>query len=189
MDFNPNKTLSDDKKVILALKKGERWAFRSVFDQYHLKLYHFAVKMGLSHEDAEGIVQEVFITIWEKRSNIKEELHFKSFLYTITKRLTIKKIRRLILENDFQTTSKNNLQNFNHETEEYIVFSDLMEQANTSIEKLPVERKQIFMLSKQHGLSNQEIAEKLNISIRTVENQLYRATKTLRDDINYNILP
>ena len=140
--------------------------------------------MGLSHEDAEGLIQDVFITIWEKRAYIKEELHFKSYLYTITKRLTIKRIRRLVLENQFQSDSENTSKEVNHETEDYIIFSDLMEHANVSIDKLPSERKQIFMLSKQHGLSNQEISEKLKISKRTVENQLYKANKTLRKDIN-----
>jgi len=176
--------VSIEQKVIIALKKGKSWAFKAIFNEYHLKLYHFSKKMGLSHEDAEGLVQEVFITIWEKRAYIKEELHFKSYLYTITKRLTIKRIRRLVLENKFQSDSQSNSKDVNHETEDYIIFSDLMEHAHTSIEKLPADRKQIFMLSKQHGLSNQEISEKLNISKRTVENQLYRANKTLREEIN-----
>ncbi len=184
MALNLEKSLSDEKKTILALKKGKSWAFKSIFNHYHLKLYHFSKKMGLSHEDAEGLVQDVFITIWEKRAYIKEELHFKSYLYTITKRLTIKRIRRLILENQFQNDSKTVMKDVNHHTEDYIVFTDLMEHASLSIEKLPSDRKQIFMLSKEHGLSNQEIAEKLNISKRTVENQLYRANKTLREDIN-----
>jgi RNA polymerase sigma-70 factor (ECF subfamily) len=176
--------LSDEQKTILALKKGKSWAFKSIFNDYHLKLYHFTKKMGLSHEDAEGVVQDVFITIWEKRAYIKEELHFKSYLYTITKRLTIKRIRRLVLENQFQVDSKISMKTETHLTEDYIIFSDLMEHASDSIAKLPPERKQIFMLSKQHDMSNQEIAEKLNISKRTVENQLYRANKTLREEIN-----
>jgi RNA polymerase sigma-70 factor (ECF subfamily) len=182
--FSRLETLSDEQKTILALKKGKSWAFKSIFNEYHLKLYHFTKKMGLSHEDAEGVVQDVFITIWEKRTYIKEELHFKSYLYTITKRLTIKRIRRLVLENQFQVDTKISTKNITHQTEDYIIFSDLMEHASDSIDKLPAERKQIFMLSKQQELSNQEISEKLNISKRTVENQLYRANKTLRKDIN-----
>jgi RNA polymerase sigma-70 factor (ECF subfamily) len=180
-DKNP---ISIEQKIIIALKNGKSWAFKAIFNEHHLKLYHFSKKMGLSHEDAEGIVQEVFITIWEKRAYIKEELHFKSYLYTITKRLTIKRIRRLVLENKFQSDSQSIAKDVNHDTEDYIIFSDLLEHAHTSIDQLPADRKQIFMLSKQLGLSNQEISEKLSISKRTVENQLYRANKTLRKEIN-----
>lgn len=139
--------------------------------------------MGLGHEDAENLVQEVFLTIWEKRGEIKEEYNFQSYLYTITKRLTIKELRKQALERQFQIYSNTFLDEVSHQSEESIIFSDLVSEAYESINKLPSERKEIFLLSKEEGLSNQEIADKLQISKRTVENQLYRATKTLREQI------
>lgn len=144
--------------------------------------------MGLSHEDAEGIVQDVFVNIWESKLKIDEDQPFSAFLYTITKRKVIKIIRRNILER----THRNNLEapekSINHQTEDYVIFSNLLEHANVSIENMPADRKQIFMLSKHHGLSNQEIADKLSISKRTVENQLYRATVSLKKQINSDFM-
>lgn len=136
------------------------------------------------HEDSENLVQEVFLTLWEKRTEIKEEYNFQSYLYTITKRLTIKELRKQALEKQFQIYSKGFLNEVSDHAEEAIIFSDLLNEAYQSIDKLPSERKEIFLLSKEKGLSNQEIADKLHISKRTVENQLYRATKTIREQIN-----
>ncbi|MTI20594.1 RNA polymerase sigma-70 factor [Fulvivirga sp. RKSG066] len=174
---------SNDNKTLRALKKGKRWAFKKIFDTYHLKLYHFARNMGLSHEDGECIVQEVFISIWEKKHLIDENQYFKSYLYTITKRLTIKKVKRQALEDRYKSKEAQKSSCCN-KTEDYIVFKNLLDHASANIDQLPEERKQIFLLSKHEGLTNQEIADRLNISKRTVENQLYRATKTLKGQIN-----
>lgn len=188
MHLGKNNIVNIERKTLSALRKGKRWAFKKVFDQYHLKLYHFAKNMGLSHQDAEGIVQDVFIRIWEQKHLIDENQYFQSYLYTIAKRLTIKRVKRLALETKFK--SESNPTESCSKTEDYIIFNNLLEHANININKLPEERKQIFILSKMEGFSNQEIAERLNISKRTVENQLYRATKALkcqsRSDIHFN---
>lgn len=179
--FNHRKKYIADDKIARSLKKGNETAFRALFDKYHHQLYLFASKMGVPREEAECVVQEVFISVWRSRSTIDETLSLKAYLYTITKRLVIKKIKRKALEDSY-LSDPNNLQPVYHQqTEDYIIFTNLLDQANEGINKLSPGRKQIFMLSKQQGLTNEEIADKLNLSKRTVENQLYRATKELRD--------
>lgn len=170
-----------DEKIAQSLKKGKEWAFRMLFDKYHKKLYLFSKKMGQSHHDAESVVQDVFIIAWKRRASINEDLSLVAWLFTITKRLIIKKIKRKALEDDYIIKQQSLQATYHHQTEDYIIFTNLLDQANEGISKLSSGRKQIFMLSKQQGLSNDEIAEHLNISKRTVENQLYRATKELRD--------
>ncbi|ELR70503.1 RNA polymerase ECF-type sigma factor [Fulvivirga imtechensis AK7] len=170
-----------DEKIVRSLKKGNESAFRMLFDKYHRKLYHFSRKMGQSHEDAEGIIQEVFIIVWKNKATLNEELSLPAYLFTITKRVVLKKVKRKILEDEYLANQQNSQSHFHQQTEDYIIFTNLLDQANKGLDQLSPGRKQIFMLSKQQGLSNEEIAEKLNISKRTVENQLYRATKELRD--------
>ncbi|MEQ9165421.1 MAG: RNA polymerase sigma-70 factor [Fulvivirga sp.] len=188
MKFKFKSNSISDKKTILALKKGEIWAFKSIFNEFHLKLYHFSKKMGLTHEDAEGIVQDVFVTIWESKSKIDEKQPISAFLYTIAKRKVLKKVRRIVVEKSHLSSLIHPNKNINHETEDYVIFTNLLEHANDSIENMPPDRKQIFMLSKHNGLSNQEIADKLGISKRTVENQLYRATVSLKKEINSDFM-
>lgn len=170
-----------DKKIARSLKKGKETAFRMLFDKYHLKLYHFCRKMGQCHEDAEEVVQEVLIVAWKSRSGIKEELSLAAWLFTIAKRIVIKKVKRKILEDNYLVNQKDLHPSWHQQTEDYIIFANLMDHANEGINRLSPGRKQIFMLSRQQGLTNDEIAEQLNISKRTVENQLYRATRELRD--------
>ena len=183
------KTLSSfrihsDSEITQALKKGNKAAFKALFDRYHKKVYNASRRMNINHEDAEGVVQDVFLTIWEKRKLLDSELSINAFLLTIAKRLVYNKIRASVVRKrhsdeviESEITWKNN-------TEDYIIFSELEQNAQAGIEKLPENRKHIFMLSKEHGLNNDEIAEKLDISKRTVENQLYRATKAIKEHIN-----
>ncbi len=136
--------------------------------------------MGLHEEDAEGVVQDVFITIWDGRANLDINLSFNSYLMTISSRRVIKVIRRNSQWLKFEEHLKYSQEKYKHDTEDYIIFTDLYKHAQEGINQLSDSRKQIFMLSKQNGLTNEEIANKLNISKRTVENQLYRATKSIQ---------
>ncbi|MBL6448693.1 RNA polymerase sigma-70 factor [Fulvivirga sp. 29W222] len=179
--FNQRKKYSADHKVARLIKKGNERAFRLLFEQYHKPLYLFAMKMGIHQEEAKCIVQEVFIITWKSRTTIDESLSLKAYLYTITKRLVIKKIKRKALEESYLKDPDNLRPVYHQQTEDYIIFTNLLDQAHEGINKLSPGRKQIFMLSKQQGLSNEEIADQLKLSKRTVENQLYRATKELKD--------
>ncbi|UII32480.1 RNA polymerase sigma-70 factor [Fulvivirga ulvae] len=179
--FNQRKKHPADHTIARQIRKGNEQAFRLLFDQYHRQLYLFSLKMGMPQEEAKCIVQEVFINVWKNRASIDENLSLKAYLYTITKRLVIKKIKRKVLEDSYLSNPENLPPVYHQQTEDYIIFTNLLDQAHEGINKLSPGRKQIFMLSRQQGLSNEEIADKLNLSKRTVENQLYRATKELRD--------
>ncbi len=167
---NPN--TKNIKKAVKALNNSEKKGFRIIFDYFHLKVYNTAKKMGISHEDAEGIVQDLFLLLWEKRESIDHKLSLNAYLLTITKRLVIKRIKRNSLKQSYTVNSQQQNLNYDNSTEEYIIFSETEKNVQTSIDKLPHNRRQIFMLSRENGMSNDEISEKLNISKRTVENQL-----------------
>ena len=182
--FNKNiEQYSSDRAITIALKKGGKKAFRALFDKYHQKIYAVSRKFNISHEDAEGVVQDVFFTLWEKRSHLNEDLSLAAFIMTITKRLVYKVVRSNItrLKHEGDVSHTNSLSA--NTTEDYIIFSDMKAHVDKQYETLSESKKQIFMLSKEHGLSNDEIAEKLGVSKRTVENQLYRATKMLKEQI------
>ncbi|UII20088.1 RNA polymerase sigma-70 factor [Fulvivirga ligni] len=176
------KTYSENR-VLKSLIKGNEKAFSQIFDSYHKRVFGLARYMGMSIDDSECIVQEVFIAIWEGRKRILSDKPFEPYILTITKRIILKKIRRGTLEANYKNTLDTQDQG-QHNTEEYIIFKDLLTHANSRIDNLTTSQKQVFMLSKNEGLSNKEIAEKLDISIRTVENQLYRATKEIKEAIS-----
>ena len=170
--------------ITSALKKGNQKAYKALFERYHKKIYNVSRRMNINHEDAEGVVQDVFLTIWEKRKHLDKDLSINAFLLTIAKRLIYKKFRSEVVKRKHIQTTIESTDNWQNDTEDYIIFTDLEQNAKLGIDSLPKNRKQIFMLSKESGFSNDQIAEQLNISKRTVENQLYRATKAIKELID-----
>ncbi|MDN5216734.1 sigma-70 family RNA polymerase sigma factor [Fulvivirgaceae bacterium BMA12] len=174
---------SHERKLVENLKTGCKSSFQKLFDIYHKKIYNISRKMGLSQENAEDVVQELFLFIWSKREILNPDHSFNAFLQIISKRLVFKQIKSEVNKVSFNAYLQQYGMAIDNQTDDYIVFSDLEAYSQKGLDNLSEKRKQIFMLSKQHGLSNDEIAEKLNISKRTVENQLYRATKAVNEHL------
>lgn len=180
-----------DKKsesvLVRELSKGNLLAFNALFRDYGNRLYRFALGYLKSEDEAEELVQEVFTIIWEKRADLKEELSFKSYLFTIAFNIIKKHFRtkaqiseyfksRISDDSDMHTTEKINYESLH----QYI--TDL-------VNKLPERRKIIFIKSRFEGLNVKEIAEELKISHKTVENQLTNASKFIRTNIIRESIP
>lgn len=177
-----NETLGDESLLVQELSKGNILAFNTLFREYSGRLYRFAYGYLKSRDEAEELVQEVFTIIWEKRSGLKQELSFKSYLFTISFNIIRKHFRTkshiseylksgINDESDIQTSQKINYDSL------YQLIADLVDQ-------LPERRKLIFIKSRFEGLSVIEIAEELKISHKTVENQLTDALKYIRINLN-----
>ena len=175
--------------LIKAFKKGDSKAFEQLFERYHKKLFAFLYQLFHSKEDAEEIVQETFVKIWEKREEFIEGYPFESFLFKIAKNAFLnmnrKNINRRVFEERlhwfYETSSEN--------TDEYLIFKETREIIEVLVEDLPPRRKEIFLLRRMEGLSRKEIAKKLNISVITVDNQLLKANKILKEELKkYSLL-
>jgi RNA polymerase sigma-70 factor (ECF subfamily) len=170
-----------DKEYVECLKKDDFNAFDALFLKYSGSLYAFALSITRDSFAAEEVTQLVFLKVWEKREQIKEHLSFKSFLFSVAYHETISWLRKeksekmrigeFVRISGFQT----------NETEQEVEFRNIEGLANQFIQEMPKKRKEIFKLSRDQGFSNKEIAEKLNISIKTVENQMTSALKYLRE--------
>lgn len=172
---------NSDQKLVKSLQKGDIKAFDELFIKYNKKLYYFAKGYLGSNEDAEGLVQEVFIKIWEKREDLKEYMSFNSYIFTITYKSILKHFRSKGREKKYMDQFLSEFIDASNETSGEIEYNNLLELANKAIEKLPEKRKQVFRLSRYEGLTNLEIAKQLNISKRTVENHIHQALKFLRE--------
>ncbi len=166
-----------EKDLMIQLRDANETAFRQVFDQYGKKVYLYIlhyVKVGV---EAEDITQNVFLRIWEKRGLIDPEKSFEGFIFTIAYRSVMDHFRTnpkrlqslfpvdLFTDSIVSTVSADALLN-HHQLE------SIYQQA---LQALPPKRKEIFLLSRHGGLTNRQIAEKLGISIKTVESQMTAA--------------
>lgn len=173
--LDPNKI----QELVRKLRSGDQSAFKVLYTYYGKKLYFLGKKYNLSQEDNSEIIQEVFLKIWQKRKEINPEYSFNAFVITIAKNLVFNKIRKSAYERNYLSSLYRSDYEHN-ETEKSVVYSDLENIALKAIEELPPKRKQIFKLSRETGMSNQEIAESLNISKSTVENHMNKCLKFIR---------
>ncbi|MEM6737570.1 MAG: sigma-70 family RNA polymerase sigma factor [Bacteroidota bacterium] len=169
------------KDVIRALQSGKEWAFDIVFEIYNTRVFGLAIKMGLPKMEAEGVLQETFIAIWDKRRSLDPNLSFNSLVLTIAKRQTIKVIRSNASRAQRNEHMRYLMPTSYEGTEDYVIYKEMLKEAKEKLDSLPKKQKQIWMLSKEEGLSSGEIADRLNLTKRTVENHLFRANKDIKD--------
>ncbi|WP_157971916.1 RNA polymerase sigma factor [Pleomorphovibrio marinus] len=170
-----------DPLFINKIRKGDEKAFEELFDQFGQKIYGLSIKMGNSHEDAEGIVQDVFLKIWQKRNSINPNLSLPAYLFKIAKSMIIRKKRRQLLELSYLRMKALQDARFGFQNDEDIViFEDLKSHAEKLVESLPKGQRQVFLMKNKENLSLDQIAEALNVPKRRVENQISRANKTLK---------
>ena len=176
----------EEKDVFERIKKGDEKAFEILFRKYYGHLCLFATKIINDDVAAEEIVQDFFVKLWEKREQLFIETSIKNYFFRSVKNLCINFIQHnktklryaqiVISEVENQFTDDNNYPEI-----------DLTLKIEESINSLPEKRREIFRLSRQEGLKYHEIAQKLNISIKTVETHMSLAIKTLREKLkNYS---
>lgn len=150
-------------------------------------MYRFAYGYLKSEKEAEELVQEVFTIIWEKRADLKEELSFKSFLFTIAFNIIRRHFRTKVHLSEYFKSE--NLVDTDMQTSQQVSYDSLYQYLIKLVNQIPQRRKEIFMKSRIEGLSIKEIAEELKISHKTVENQLTDALKFIRTNLNREYLP
>lgn len=173
--------ISDDAQLVKRLHKDDIFAFNELYQKYSAKAYNFVIKHLDIEEDAKDLLQELFITIWNKRKDINEELSFNSYLFTITLNLIRKHLRKKVKDRNIINKWTETAEHYSRDSAYMAEFNDLENISNKIINELPPKRKQVFELSRKEGLSNDEIAEKLNIRKKTVENHLNLALKYFRN--------
>ena len=177
---------SSNKPLILKLKKSETGAFEQLFKLYSPRLFNFCRKFLNSKEDAEDIVQVVFTAVWENRLRIDEERSFSTYLFTIARNRIINILKKKVYAEGFiNYTMYAANGNVNYLTEDTVLFNELQQVLEKSINELPQKRREIFILSRKEGLSYKEIAKKLSISESTVNTQITHAINFLRDKFSY----
>lgn len=179
--------LKTETELVKELKDGFTSAYDELFNTYGNRVYKFAFSILKSREDSEEIVQDTFFKIWEKRRTIDHEQSFKSFLFTIAYNNIMTKFREKAKEKKYREYFITNASD-HYDQEESILFDDIQNQVQKIIDRLPPRRKQIFILRKENNLTYKEIAGKLGISSKTVENNINLAIKYIKTQIGKDSL-
>ncbi len=168
----------DDKELGQLILNGSESAFKELFRRYYSSLFYFARRRVQDEDLVRDLLQDVFLKLWAGRENLDENKSIKSFLFTITNNLII---------DHFRKTSSHHV-SFD-DLAELISFradqvseseSERAEQLRLFIDQLPEPIQAVYFLSKYEGYKNQEIAEILGISVKTVEARMTRLIKAVR---------
>lgn len=174
------RTILNDSELVESLQKGNVLAFDKLFEKYAKRLYSFGYKYLRSNEEAEGLVQGVFLKVWDNRYNLRKESSFNSFIFTIAHHDICNIYRRRVKERDFKDKlildSAENVQVFDHGSDYTSVLGHIM----GIINQLPEKQRIAFIKSRFDGLSSKEIATELHLSPGTVDNYISATLKFIK---------
>lgn len=183
-----NTLTENDKNLVLQLKENEVEAFDLLFHKYSEKLYSFSFSLLKNHEDSKEIIQEAFIRIWEKRHDIDTTKSFKSFLFKISYNLIIDQLRTRLKDNEYREFLVRYFETDKFDFHTNIDCEVISDKVKKAVNQLPEKRKQIYILSREAGLSHKEIAAKMGITTKTVENQIGLTLKYIRECLGKDII-
>lgn len=170
---------SEVDEYVKALSSGDSKAFELLFLRYQPKLVYFFA--GFVHDDeiAQDLAQDLFFNLWNNRSKLSGIRSFQSYLYQMARNILYNYYDHSLVQEKYgmaQFLSPS----VSDDLEEQLFASELQALINHKVDQMPPQRRQIFRMSRTEGLSNEEIANRLNINKRTVENHLTVALADLR---------
>jgi len=176
-----------DDDLLLALQSGNKHAYEVIYDRYWQILFRFSRKMLQDENSAKDVVQEVFTTFWLKsaETNIKPPL--AAFLYTLTRNKILDMIRHSKVETRYLDSLKQIIQLSDALPDRMYVEKELYDQIENEISKLPEKTRIIFEMSRKEYKSNQQIADELSISDKTVRNQISNGIRILKSKFGDSI--
>lgn len=177
----------DEKELLKRVAEGEELAFRKLFDLYKERFYAVALKMTRSDEVAEDIVQDIFMNIWKKREDLADIDNPSSYFFTAVYRRVYHHYRKIALEKKLLQAASPKKESVNT-TDEMVLAHESNELISRAIIKLPPQQQLVFKLTKQEGLSREDVARQLHISPNTVKNHLADALKSIRAFLHHSTL-
>jgi RNA polymerase sigma-70 factor (ECF subfamily) len=176
-----NKFTDDKEKWIAGLKAGNREIFDEIFRAYYKELVIYCLRFVTDREMAEDIVQEMFVKLWLRHEDLHIQTALRAYLYRATQNHALNYLNQLKIQEKYKQYVGFSTLNGAENPLEKLQESDLELKIKHAVLSLPEKRREVYELSRHEGLKNKQIAEKLNISVKTVENQMTKALEQLRN--------
>ncbi|UFH56144.1 RNA polymerase sigma factor [Spirosoma sp. KNUC1025] len=175
--------MDSERELVEMASSGNEIAFTQLFHLYKHKLYSFTLRLVNDPHAAEDIVQDIFLKLWNNRTQLAAVHSFGSYVFQMAQNQSINSFRRmasetLILSELFHQQSAADLS-----TEQAINFRETQTIVAAIVEKLPPQQKLVYQLSREKGLKHEEIAEQLKLAPSTVKNHLIQALNTIREQL------
>ena len=183
-----NYDILDDRELTGLLKLNDRDAFEEIYNRYWKKLFTIAANKIKDLDDAEEIVQDIFVALWNRRENLCISNALNSYLAVSVKYRVIKTLDKRSHAQKYSNYAKEVIGLIDNSTEEWLEFEELRSKLSEFVAELPQKCQLVFKLSRESGFSQKRIAEELGIAEKTVEAHLTKALKTLRARLSQFLL-
>lgn len=172
-----------DQELLRLLSTGDQQAFRVLYDRYRDKLYFFTLRIAKSHESAEDLVHDVFLKIWNSRQSLTEVDNFNAYLYRVASNQAVSGLRKLARQINYEHAVM-----LNHKVqtdvpwtpEELFVARQAEHLVGEAMKQLTDVQRKVYQLNRVEGMRQQEIAEKLSLSIDVVKKSMAAAVKAIQ---------
>jgi RNA polymerase sigma-70 factor (ECF subfamily) len=184
ISHSPLPVLPIEQDILPAIRNGNEQAFETVFRQYYAPLCRYARQLVLDPDEAEEEVQAMFLAVWEKREDLIITTSLKSYLYRAVHNRCLNRIKHLSIRDEHREHTRYLGETAVESPVQTLLGNELSVQIQRAIQKLPEQCRLAFTLSRFDELKYGEIAEQLGISIKTVENQIGKALRILRNELS-----
>jgi len=175
----------NDITLFHLLADGDEAAFNEIYQRFHGLLYVYACRITREESEAEDIVQELFISLWDRRSSLDVKGSPAGFLYSAVRYKFFDRLDKQRVRKGYQDAFRHFLEQGEYLTDQYVRERELAQLIEKEIRSLPSKMQEIFHLSRKDHLSHKEIAARLGLSEKTVKNQVNNARKILRTRIGW----
>ena len=171
---------SEERSLILRLTEGDEDAFCELYATYKNRLIYFAMRFLKSREYAEDVFQDAFTVVWQSRRFINPDASFSSYLYTIMRNRILNQLRNAANEEKLKESILSQALDYTEDTKREVMLNDLKSLISHALQQLTPRQREIFEMSREGQLSHKEIADKLGISVNTVQEHISTSLKLIR---------
>jgi len=173
-----------DSDILLAIRQGNERVYETVFRKYYQALCNYACGILKDIDDAEEVVQSIFLKLWEQREVIEINVSLKSYLYRAVHNTCMNRLKHLKIQDSYRQYVGKYLEDTFDSATDMMSKNELENRISQALEKLPEQCRIIFKMSRFEELKYQEIADKLGLSIKTIENQIGKALRIMRTELS-----
>lgn len=169
-----------DNQLVDFLKLGDNCAYAEIYDRYWAILYRYSRRILENDEEAEDVVQDIFVMLWTKASSLEIKVCLSAFLYTSVRNRILKHFQRSKVRSNYLNSLEKFIDQGKCVTDHLVREHELASRIEKELDHLPAKMREVFELRRKEHLSYKEISEKLEISELTVKKQVNNATKVLK---------
>jgi RNA polymerase sigma-70 factor (ECF subfamily) len=171
----------NEKELLTRVAGGDRGAFKQLYDLYWDDIYYIALSFLKSPEWSQDVIQDIFIKIWQKRATLPAVEQFKSYLFIIARNELISALRQKMRADGHNDQYRQHLPEQFLAPDQSFAVKELETQIGQAVQQLPEQQKRIFLMTRNDGLSHDEIAQQLGLARKTVANNITKALNHIRD--------